>query len=213
MANAAAKKAEAGEHGEDVHVFHRDMHDIVLTEFLLLFLSLSARRATYTKARLEASSSYLPIILAINGIYLFLRLIYQRSLISVSHLVATIILVILSVVSYKGILDDHANTISKGKGGSGEALAGGASLDLLGLVSIVQYGSVFVSTKFYWLLVLIPLWGGWKLYCIFKGSMGGLFPNGGTTKPTNESAVNDESAEQLNAKKQKRAEKRRHKWS
>jgi hypothetical protein len=116
-------------------------------------------------------------------------------------------------VSYKGILDDHAKTISKGKGRSGEALAGGASLDLLGLVSIVQYGSVFVSTKIYWLLVLIPLWGGWKLYCIFKGSMGGLFPNGGTTKPTNESAVNDESAEQLNAKKQKRAEKRRHKWS
>jgi hypothetical protein len=213
MANAAAKKAEAGEHGEDVHVFHRDMHDIVLTEFLLLFLSLSARRATYTKARLEASSSYLPIILAINGIYLFLRLIYQRSLISVSHLVVTIILVILSVVSYKGILDDHANTISKGKGGSGEALAGGASLDLLGLVSIVQYGSVFVSTKIYWLLVLIPLWGGWKLYCIFKGSVGGLFPNGGTTKPTNESAVNDASAEQLNAKKQKRAERRQQKWS
>ena len=213
MANAAAKKAEAGEHGEDVHVFHRDMHDIVLTEFLLLFLSLSARRATYTKARLEASSSYLPIILAINGIYLFLRLIYQRSLISVSHLVVTIILVILSVVSYKGILDDHANTISKGKGGSGEALAGGASLDLLGLVSVVQYGSVFVSTKIYWLLVLIPLWGGWKLYCIFKGSVGGLFPNGGTTKPTNESAVNDASTEQLNAKKQKRAERRRQKWS
>ena len=179
--------------------------------FFCLPISLGAARNT--KARQAASSSYLPIILVINGIYLFLRVIYQQSLISAGHLVATIILVILSVVSYKGILDDHANTISKGKGGSGEALAGGASLDLLGLVSIVQYGSVFVSTKIYWLLVLIPLWGGWKLYCIFKGSVGGLFPNGGTTKPTNESAVNDASAEQLNAKKQKRAERRQQKWS
>jgi hypothetical protein len=127
--------------------------------FFCFTISLGAARNT--KARQAASSSYLPIIFAINGIYLFLRLVYQRSLISFHHLLATIILVVLSVVSYKGILDDHAKTISKGKGRSGEALAGGASLDLLGLVSIVQYGSVFVSTKIYWLLVLIPLWRGW----------------------------------------------------
>jgi hypothetical protein len=128
------------------------MHNniVVLTDFLCLPTYVS-RRTRNIKARHAASTSYLPIIIAINGIYLFLRLFYQRSLISASHLVATVILVILSVVSYKGILDDHANTISKGKGRSGEALAGGASLDLLGLVSIVQYGSVFVSTKIYWL--------------------------------------------------------------
>jgi hypothetical protein len=160
-------------------------------------------------ARQAASSSYFPIIVAINGGYLFLRLVYQRSLISVTHLLATIVLLILSSVSYKGIVEDHANTIPKGKVGAGEALAGGASLDLLGLVSMVQYGSVFVSTKMYWLLVLIPIWGAWKLYSIFKGGVGGMFPNG---KMPTESAVNDNNAEISNAKKQRRAEKRRQKW-
>jgi hypothetical protein len=88
-------------------------------------------------------------------------------------------------------------------------------LDLLGLVSVVQYGSVFVSTKIYWLLLLIPIWGGWKLYSIMKGGLGGLFPNKGNTRPTtNESDnINDDNAEKSNARKQKRAEKRRQKWS
>ncbi len=113
-------------------------------------------------------------------------------------------------MSYKGIVEDHANTIPKGKGGTGEALAGGASLDLLGLVSVVQYGSVLASTKMYWLLVLIPIWGAWKLYSIFKGGVGGMYPDG--TMPTDESAVSDDY-EKSNAKKQKRAEKRRQKWS
>lgn len=169
-------------------------------------------------ARQAASSSYFPIIVAINGGYIFLRLVYQRSLISVSHLLATLVLVILSFVSYKGILEDHANKILMGRGGAvGEALAGGASLDLLGLVSLVQYGSVFLSTKMYWSLVLIPIWGGWKLYAIFFGAkgtlFGGLFPN--STIPTTDqsSAENDDNAENSNSKKQKRADKRRKKWT
>ncbi|KAL7432241.1 hypothetical protein ACHAXH_006922, partial [Discostella pseudostelligera] len=166
------------------------------------------------QARQAASTSYFPIIIAINAGYLFLRLIYQRNLLSVTHFLATIFLVGLSYISYKGILEDHANTIPSTSSGA-EALAGGASLDLLGLVSVVQYGSVFVSTKFYWLLLLIPIWGGWKLYSIMKGGLGGLFPNKGNTRPTtNESDnINDDNAEKSNARKQKRAEKRRQKWS
>ncbi|KAL3759579.1 hypothetical protein ACHAWU_000878 [Discostella pseudostelligera] len=169
-------------------------------------------------ARQAASTSYLPIIIAINAGYLFLRLIYQRNLLSVTHLLATLFFVVLSFISYKGILEDHANTIPKGKSSTSsgaEALAGGASLDLLGLVSVVQYGSVLLSTKIYWLLVLIPIWGGWKLYSIMKGGLGGLFPNKASTMPTtNESDnVNDDNAEKSNARKQKRAEKRRQKWS
>lgn len=38
------------------------------------------------------------------------------------------------------------------------ALAGGASLDLLGLVIVIQYGTILVSNKFYWLLVVIPMY-------------------------------------------------------
>ena len=175
-------------------------------------------------ARQAASSSYFPIIVTINIGYLFLRLIYQRSLISVSHLLATIVLVALSFVSYKGILEDHANTIPKGKGGnSSEALAGGASLDLLGLVVMVQFGSALISNKFYWLLLAIPIWGMWKLYSIFYGStgggmLGGLFPKGQQRMINNEDATlnddqNKNNADKSMAKRQRRAEKRQQKWS
>jgi len=84
-------------------------------------------------------------------------------------------LVSLSVFSYWGILEDHANVnmpkgTKKGGNSSSDALAGGALLDLLGLVVVIQYGSVFVSEKVYWLLLLIPLRAGWKVYSTFFGS-------------------------------------------
>ena len=117
-------------------------------------------------ARQAASTSYFPIVVALNSGYLFLRLVYQWSSVTVSRCVAAAILVALSYVSYKGILEDHANTIPKGKGSS-NALAGGASLDLLGLVVVIQYGTVFVSEKLHWLFVLVPLWAGWNIYTTF----------------------------------------------
>lgn len=117
-------------------------------------------------ARQAASTSYFPIVVALNSGYLFLRLVYQWSSVTVSRCVAAAILVALSFVSYKGILEDHAITIPKGKGSS-NALAGGASLDLLGLVVVIQYGTVFVSEKLHWLLVLVPLWAGWSIYTTF----------------------------------------------
>ena len=165
-------------------------------------------------ARKSAASTYFPIVAALNIGYLFLRVIYQFSSVSASHVAITIALVGLSCISYKGILEDHANTIP-GKGSS-DALAGGASLDLLGLVTVVQYGSVFVSCKFYWLLIVIPVWGIWKLYSLFygsKGSGGGFMPNSQRMGGSNDDAVDPAAAEKANAKRQKRAERRRQKWS
>lgn len=165
-------------------------------------------------AREAAASSYLPIVAALNLGYIFLRLVYQWNSVTISHALATIVLVGLSFISYKGILEDHANTISKGKGNS-EALAGGVSLDLLGLVVVVQYGTIFISEKMYWLLAVIPLWGGWKIYSIFFRSKSG---NNEATMPNNQVGSNDDAvdptaAENANAKRQKRAERRRQKWS
>ena len=123
-------------------------------------------------------------------------------------------LVGLSFVSYKGILEDHANTIPKGKGKS-EALAGGASLDLLGLVVVTQYGTVLISEKMYWLLIVIPIWGVWKIYSIFFASKGGssdgFMPDAQTG--TNEDATDPAVAEKAKAKREKRAERRRQKWA
>ena len=131
-------------------------------------------------------------------------------------MVITIALIGLSYISYKGILEDHANTI-KGKGKS-DALAGGASLDLLGLVTVVQYGTVLFSEKLYWLLGIIPLWGGWKLYTTFfgggsKAGNNGFMPNQMGGSNVNEDAGDPTSVEKANEKRQKRAERRRQKWS
>jgi hypothetical protein len=114
------------------------------------------------------------------------------------------VLVSLSGFAYKGILEDHANTTS-----NGEALKGGLSLDLLGLVVLVQFGS-FVSSYFYWLLGLVPIVGGYKLYSTFKGgkeSIGAFMPH------SNEKKGDKVDNEKATAKRQKRAERRRQKWN
>jgi hypothetical protein len=117
-----------------------------------------------------------------------------------------LLLVGLSVFSYKGILDDHA-----AGSGKGEALAGGLSLDLLGLAVVVQFGS-FGSSYFYWLLGLIPVGGGYKLYKTFKGSgdSTGFMNDSGMDGGSGNARVDGEKAD---ARKQKRAERRRQKWN
>ena len=130
----------------------------------------------------------------------------------------TIILVLGSAFSYKGILEDHATSVSsssKGKGHSGDALAGGASLDMLGLIVAVQYGSVLISEKVCWLLTVVPVWGGWKLYSTFVGAKGALMPKGNQEVESNDdddTPAGKEAAERANAKREKRADRRRQKW-
>lgn len=117
-----------------------------------------------------------------------------------------IILVGISCFAYKGILDDHANSTSGG--GKGEALAGGLSLDLLGLAIVIEFGS-FMSDYFYWLLGVIPVVGFYKLYTAFQGgkkAVGGFMPD---------PVVGTESKGKIvdNEKRQKRADRRRQKWN
>lgn len=159
-------------------------------------------------ARGAATATYFPIVLALNLGYLFLRLVYQWSSSTIYTGVATTSLIGLSCVSYKGILEDHAHPSTKRD--SPDALAGGASLDLLGLVTVIQYGTVLISEKLYWALVVIPLWGGWKLYSIFgsKRNGAGLMQNNSGDADDSEDEAATEKAE---AKRQKRAERRRQK--
>ena len=160
--------------------------------------------------------------MALNLGYLFLRFIIYQSNISLTafNIIITAILVFGSGFAYKGILEDHANNnnsnMSK-KSKGGEALAGGASLDLLGLLTVVQYGSVLISEKFYWLLSIIPVWGGWKIYSTFFGSKGvasGLMGGGGGGDNTMDNSGNNDTTDKAaDEKRQKRAERRRQKWS
>jgi len=126
--------------------------------------------------------------------------------VTVSRCVAAAFLVALSFVSYKGILEDHANTIPRGKGSS-NALAGGASLDLLGLVVVTQYGTVFVSEKLYWLLVLVPLWAGWNIYNTFFGSKAGGNEFTPTSQTKNTGAIEEEIGDNTQTTRNKTGKK------
>eukprot|EP00559_Dactyliosolen_fragilissimus_P007117 CAMPEP_0184860816 /NCGR_PEP_ID=MMETSP0580-20130426/5625_1 /TAXON_ID=1118495 /ORGANISM="Dactyliosolen fragilissimus" /LENGTH=124 /DNA_ID=CAMNT_0027358065 /DNA_START=304 /DNA_END=678 /DNA_ORIENTATION=- len=114
----------------------------------------------------------------------------------------------LTFVAYKGIIDDHENKSSATSklGSDSNKLAGGAYLDLLGLVVVVQFGSTLFSNKFYWILCLLPIWGGYKLYSMFFGANDTGVGNDGS-QSTNEEVVDEALAE----KRRKRAEKRRQK--
>mmetsp|Transcript_779 Transcript_779/g.1756 ORF Transcript_779/g.1756 Transcript_779/m.1756 type:complete len:173 (-) Transcript_779:462-980(-) len=160
-------------------------------------------------ARKAAAATYLPVVVALNAVYLLLRLFRRSDPWTIYGVLATVALTGLSFVSYKGILEDHANNIPSMK--SSEALAGGASLDLLGLVAAVQYGTVFVSDKFYWLLAVIPLWGGWKIYSTFFGSKNK--DSSGFMPESQAESTDDAASEKVNEKRQRRAERRRQKWS
>ena len=82
-------------------------------------------------ARESAASTYFPIVVGLNIGYLFLRIFLQWNSFTIYNGLATIVLIGLSCLSYKGILEDHANTIPGGGGGksgsNSKALAGGAS--------------------------------------------------------------------------------------
>jgi hypothetical protein len=114
----------------------------------------------------------------------------------------------LQAYAYVGILDQAANASTAGGSSSSSSLVGGAHLDLLAITLLVQYGTVLHSTKWYWVLALVPIWGGWKLYTTFGG--GGkkkVAPSSSATEDPG--AKNDANAD----KRQKRSEKRRQKWS
>jgi hypothetical protein len=114
-----------------------------------------------------------------------------------------VILVGLSFISYRGIVDNHA-TQSNFKS---DALVGGAFLDMLGLITFVQFSSLFFSDRVYWLLLAIPLQAGWKLYSTMKSAIPGQ-----STGVTTSSSENEQSSEKADEKRQKRAERRRRKW-
>lgn len=158
-------------------------------------------------ARGAAAKTYFPIVAGVNLIYLFLRYVYYKSTLTTYDSCLGLLLVGISCFAYKGILEDHAASSGDNKG---EALAGGLSLDLLGLTILIQFGS-FMYVYFYWLLGLIPIVGGYKLYKTFQGgkdAIGGFLPDNTVEKVS--SKVDTEEAV---AKRQKRAERRRQKWT
>mmetsp|Transcript_21089 Transcript_21089/g.31246 ORF Transcript_21089/g.31246 Transcript_21089/m.31246 type:complete len:185 (+) Transcript_21089:18-572(+) len=177
----------------------------------LCILSINMANAAAKKsaaARQSASSTYLPIVAALNLLYVILIATNKRASLTTFQCIMVVTLVGLSYLSYRGVVDNHANQDFKNNKKSDDALAGGAFLDMLGLVSVVQFGSVLLSDKFYWLLLLIPTVGGWKLYSTVKGGLPGM-PNATSAAASSD---NEQVSEKDIEKRQKRAERRRRKW-
>uniref|UniRef100_A0A6V2GWK8 Transmembrane protein 208 n=1 Tax=Ditylum brightwellii TaxID=49249 RepID=A0A6V2GWK8_9STRA len=166
-------------------------------------------------ARASASSTYFPIVLIINAIYALLRIGLYYQTYTWTQFGMSCILWALTYISYRGIVEDHADKASvtiKATGKKSKELAGGASLDLLGLVACVQFGTALFSDRFFWLLAILPFWGGWKLYQTFYGGgenggggLGSLFGGGGGNQKDQEEEVDEATKE----RRQKRAERRR----
>jgi len=118
-------------------------------------------------ARTAATNFYRPFLLVANTVYLLLRYFrYGWEVPSFWGSVGIFSLWALEYFAYIGILDNAVNRSVGDKG-----LVGGSSLDLLGLVVLVQFGTILFSPKFYWLLAVLPPWGAWTLYKLFAVEM------------------------------------------
>jgi hypothetical protein len=131
--------------------------------------------------------------------------------VSWSELILIVCIGGLELYAYTGIMDSAANHSSADK-----SLAGGASLDLLGFTIVVQFGSILLSSKFYWLLAGLPFWAAWSLYTMFGGGGGGmssLMGGGKTAEPAPSETGGTDGKEKQEERRQKRADRRRQKWS
>ena len=153
-------------------------------------------------ARSQAAGTYFPIVTGVNALYILLCLGVQgyESYLNFWSIAGVLSLLMLTYVAYNGILDNAANRNPRDK-----SLVGGSFLDLLGLTMLIQFSTVLWSPRFYWLLIVVPIGGGWSLYSTFKG--GG---DGSAAKKADqvEPPKDDEA---LAARRQKRAERRRQK--
>jgi len=158
--------------------------------------------------------------------YLLLRYYWlgRSGVLSFSSLLVFVVFGALQYYSYVGILDAHAvaattatnasaakqtSSSSSSSSRNSNALIGGHALDIFGLTVVVQYGSLLVSTKFYYLLAILPLWGAWTLYNMVRGNR-----NSGTTSDHSQRLKEEKEETDPTAERRKqRAEKRRQKWT
>ena len=165
-------------------------------------------------AKSSTAGIYKPLLLGSNALYILLLIVWnQPSSWGISFILGMLITWGLQIYSYLGILDHAANVNigNKKKGSSGgnnnkNDLIGGINLDLLALTVVVQYGTALHSSKWYWLILIVPIYGGWSLYQTYYGSSSSKSNNKTT-------AEGEEISDDVKQRREKRAEKRRQKWS
>jgi SRP-independent targeting protein 2/TMEM208 len=165
-------------------------------------------------ARFRAQGFYQPFLIGINVVYLITRQfkvgLWQGT--NFWEAVVMLLFVALHYACYVSILDNAAAATSSSSSSSSsnnsKALVGGAALDYLAVVLVIQFGSVLISHKFYWLLLLIPTHGAWTLYQTFLGG-GGSGKNAATSQQQQPAMPAATDAGPGGNRKQRRTEERK----
>ncbi|CAJ1968501.1 unnamed protein product [Cylindrotheca closterium] len=178
----------------------------------------AAKKAAAAKAATD--KFYKPFLLVTNLMYLVLLIILRRSTMIIDGILEGLCIIAtyaLQIYAYVGILDQAATTTSSST--KRKELTGGQHLDWLALSLIVQFGSVLHSKRWFWLLFIFPVATLYSLYSAVKGGVGGGTNTNTNTSNTNTTTNNNagesmtDEYEQGGTRREKRAEKRRKKWS
>jgi len=150
------------------------------------------------------ASFYKPLLIGINIVYVILQYTLGAGFanLGLSDYLAILAILALQMYAYIGILDSAAHHHKT----SDKSLVGGSNLDLLAITCVIQFGTLLISRKFYYLLALVPVWAACSLYKTF---FGGKDSNKAGTAAAD--AAGDDSKQ--TERRQKRAERRRQKWS
>jgi hypothetical protein len=170
-------------------------------------------------ARQGASNIYKPTLLVINLVYIYFRIIRNWDTWTIRPMFMTGLFWIMTYFCYHGILLDHENMVSvtsskvvaaDGSSSKQSRLPGGIYLDILALVLLMQFGSLW-KQQLLWLLIIFPFWGGYTLYqTVFKGMIQGMTQSSSSSSTSSASTTEDAAVDE---KRRKRAERRRQKWA
>ena len=168
------------------HIVHSDTN---FCSIFWMFFFVAAQAAT--------AHAYLPILAGVNLLYIFLLLGLNQAW--TKWIIAGVLITwTFQMFAYVGILESAKNSNKNKK----KDLVGGAHLDLLALTVFVQFGTALHSSKWFYLLWIAPIYGGWLLYSnLFGGKKPSTNAASGTSDQTTASGTSNE-------KREKRAQKR-----
>mmetsp|Transcript_30317 Transcript_30317/g.50090 ORF Transcript_30317/g.50090 Transcript_30317/m.50090 type:complete len:168 (+) Transcript_30317:37-540(+) len=156
-------------------------------------------------ARASAGQSYRPLFLGINAVYLVMKLGFSPTAdYTIWSYLGMCFLLGLNWLCYTSILDSASTSTTAST--SSKDLPGGAWLDVVALVWLVQAVTTFWTSSTYYLLLVLPPLGAYKIYRTFQS------PGGTYSQNENNSGEQDVS-EEVQQRRQKRSDRRRQKRS
>ena len=214
LASAMSRLYE-DENNDDAH--HCILTTLLSFRFVLFLFTIlyNHHHHIHTSAQAQAASFYRPLLLLTNGLYLVLRFFVVPDAADTNGVAAFLrqdwpLVGVAGAqwYAYHGILDRASQQQHRRKSET-TSLVGGSHLDLLFVAVAVQYGALLWSRRVYGVLLLLPVWAAYGVYTTFLGGGSKGKPAAAAPNIDSNFAEDEDTAH----KRQKRAEKRRQKWS